>query len=214
VRANRRVGQSRRSLSFCPGPRQCGASSVIYQPSGVSKSWASGLRSVSYRPSSVQFASVRANERSIINHDKIPLCQLLVLGPGCRNVAWTVTAQVEGTPACRRPDIWCLLFLRASELVLSQPALRPVRETFNSQQMLDLRQPRRQWCRLTTSFPLRPSAPQPVLMYGWQCSSGHLLTVRPLLVRPFALLVSHPSVAGLQSMVRGIVAPPGAANRY
>jgi hypothetical protein len=70
VRESRHVGQSRRSSSFRPGPRQCGASSVIYQPSGVSKSWASGLRSVSYRPSSVQFASVRASERSIINHGK------------------------------------------------------------------------------------------------------------------------------------------------
>jgi hypothetical protein len=58
---------------------------------------------------------------------------------------------------------------------------------------------------LPRPFPLRPGTPQPVLMYGWQCSSRHLLTDRPLLLRLFKLLVSHPSVAGLQCMVRGIV---------
>jgi hypothetical protein len=52
-----------------------------------------------------------------------------------------VTAQVEGTPACRHPGIRCQLFLGDSEFVLRQPALRPVQETFNSQKLLDLRQP-------------------------------------------------------------------------
>jgi hypothetical protein len=72
---------------------------------------------------------------------KIPCKNSAVSSPGHWHVVLLLTAQVEGIPARRQPGTWCQLFLHAPEFVLGPPVLRPVQKTFNSQKLLDLRQP-------------------------------------------------------------------------
>jgi hypothetical protein len=113
----------------------------------------------------------------LINHGtKIPLKNAIVPSPVRWHVVLAATAQVEGTPTCRPPGSWCLLFLHVSEFKLGLPHFgrckRPLTvkncSTCVSYDVNSVVLPR--------PFLLRPSTPQPVLMRGWQCSSGPLLT--------------------------------------
>jgi hypothetical protein len=82
VRASRRIGQSRRSLSIRPGLRQCGASLVVYRLSGVLKLRAFRSGSVNYCLLSVQVRERQSERTQSLITAKIPLSRLVVPSPG------------------------------------------------------------------------------------------------------------------------------------